>query len=329
MYCLNDVFEKIISEGSLLRGYKLALKGNSKSKTALEFYFNAEKYISELHEELKTDSYLPGKMFSFKIFDPKERVISAAPFRDRVLHQSICAELEPFFEKKFIFQTFACRKNKGTHKAVKQAQRYLKGNYWYLKSDIKKYFESIDHNILITELEKGIKDDRLMILLIKIIKSNCSIEGKGIPIGNLTSQYFANFYLSGFDHFVKDFLGVKRYARYMDDFVIFDSDKEKLKKLLSEVRLYLKDYLQLNLKEKATYINSRENGLSFLGWRIFPSVIRINNINLKRSLKKLKRREKEYIRSVIDDEKLLQSTTSVVGHIKYFDTDHLCRTIFK
>lgn len=329
MYGLNDVFEKIISEESLLRGYRLALKGNSKSKTAMEFWFNAEKYISELHEELKSDSYLPGKMFSFKIYDPKERVISAAPFRDRVLHQSICAELEPFFEKKFIFQTFACRKNKGTHRAVKQAQQYLKGNYWYLKSDISKYFESIDHNILITELEKEIKDKKFMSLLIRIIRPNCSTEGKGIPIGNLTSQYFANFYLSKFDHFIKDFLGVKGFIRYMDDFVIFDDDKENLKKLLSESRLYLKNHLRLNLKEKATYINSRENGLSFLGWRIFPNHIRINNINLKRSLKNLRIREKEYFRGVIDDEKLLQSTNSIVGHIKYFDTNNLCQTIFK
>lgn len=324
---LNNVYEKIICEDSLLHGYKLALKGNSKSKTAMEFYFNAEKYIQELHEELETGCYLPGELFSFKIFDPKERIISAAPFRDRVVHQAICVELEPFFEKKFIFHTFACRKNKGTHKAIIQAQKYIKKNKWYLKSDIKKYFNSIDHNILINELNKGIKDIKLMSLLEKIIISNSDASRKGIPIGNLTSQYFANFYLSKFDHYIKDYLGVTSYIRYMDDFVIFDNDKEYLKKLMSKLRIFLLTESGLELKERATFINSRENGLSFLGWRVFPSLIKINNINLKRSLRNLRHREREYLSGRIDDEKLIESSSSVMGHIKYFNTFKLCKNI--
>lgn len=328
MHCLNNIFEKIISEESLFQGYKRALKGNSKSKTAMEFYFNAEKNIDQLHEDLESGNYSPGELFSFTIYDPKERVISAAPFRDRVLHQAICAELEPYFERKFVFHTFACRKNKGTHKAIIQAQKYIRGSRWYLKSDIRKYFDSINHNILLTQLEKIIRDNKLLSLLEKIINANFAMPGKGIPIGNLTSQYFANFYLNRLDHYLKDFRGVGKYIRYMDDFVIFEDDKEVLKRLLADIRVFLWQELKLELKEKATYINSRENGLSFLGWRIFPNLIRINNSNLKRSLKNMRRREKEYSDSLIDDEKLIQSVSSIMGHIRYFNTRNLCFKVF-
>lgn len=328
MHRLNNIYEKIICEESLFQGYKRALKSNAKSKTAMEFYFNAEKNIDKLHDDLESGNYLPGELFSFTIYDPKERVISAAPFRDRVLHQAICAELEPFFEKKFIYHTYACRKNKGTHKAVLQAQKYIKGSRWFLKSDIRKYFDSIDHTILLTQLEKIIRDNKLVNLLGKIINANFVMPGKGIPIGNLTSQYFANFYLNRFDHYLKDFRGVGKYIRYMDDFVIFEDDKEVLKRLLADIRVFLLQELKLELKEKATYINSRENGLSFLGWRIFPNLIKINNSNLKRSLKKLGRREKEYSKGAIDEEKLIQSGSSVMGHIRYFNTRNLCLRIF-
>lgn len=204
----------------------------------------------------------------------------------------------------------------------------MRRNYWYLKSDIRKYFESIDHDILIMELEKGIKDTGLMNLLVKIIREVGSLPGRGIPIGNLTSQYFANFYLNKFDHYIKDYRGVKNYIRYMDDFVIFSEDKDYLKQLLKEFRTFLYLKLKLELKEKSTYINSRENGLSFLGWRVFPNLIRIHNSNLKRSLKNLRRREKEYNENAMDDEKLIQSVASITGHIKYFNTRSLCLKIF-
>jgi hypothetical protein len=173
-----------------------------------------------------------------------------------------------------------------------------------------------------------IEDEKLMRLLEKIIFSGCSVKGKGIPIGNLTSQYFANYYLSNLDHYIKDYLGVKSYIRYMDDFVIFDDDKEYLKKLLSELRIFIRNELMLELKESATFINSRENGLGFLGWRIFPNLIKINNTNLKRSLKNLRCKEREYLSGTIDDEKLLQSSSSIMGHIKYFNTFKLCENIF-
>ena len=294
--------------------YKKAFKGTNKNRETLSFNFYCENEIIKLIDELKTGSYKPSQYRKFVITDPKERVISVAPFRDRVIHHALVNILEPIFEKRFYYHSYACRKEKGVHKAIKQAQVYMRSNKWYLKSDISKYFASVDHKILFDITKSKIKDNRLLDLINAIIV-NGDDTGKGLPIGNLTSQFFANVYLDIFDHFIKEKLQIKSYIRYMDDFVLFDNDKENLKQDKQKIFDFLKAHLSLSLKERATFINQRLNGLSFLGRRIFLSTIRIKRENLKRCLKKLKTREKEYEENKINDIQYTQSVNSLMGYI--------------
>jgi len=201
------LFEKLCSFDNLRKSFKKAFKGSGKTKEACRFYFHLESELWKLENELKTGAYRPAKYRLFKIFDPKERTISVAPFRDRVVHHAAVQIIEPIFEPTFIFDSYATRKNKGTHKAIKKAGKLLKASFWYYKADISKYFDSVNHDILLELLQKKIKDSRLLNLLEIIIRNTGSI--KGLPIGNLTSQFFANVYLNPLDHFVKDDQRVK------------------------------------------------------------------------------------------------------------------------
>ncbi len=278
-----------------------------------------EKNVIEICDELKNETYNPKKHRDFYIYEPKERKISVADFRDRVVHHAIVNILEPIYEKVFIYDSYATRKDKGTHKAIIKAQDFLNKKEWFLKSDISKYFQSIETEILIEILNRKIRDKKL-IKLIKKILENGSIEGKGLPIGNLTSQFFANVYLDRLDHYVKDELGLKYYIRYMDDIVVFGDNAKKLKEIKNKIEEFIKLKLNLELKESATYINKRENGLSFLGKRVFNNLIRIKPENLKRSIKHLKKREYEYFTGKISEEKLIQSSQSILGMIGKYNT---------
>ncbi|MBU4486545.1 MAG: reverse transcriptase/maturase family protein [Candidatus Delongbacteria bacterium] len=326
---VNNLYGQVLSFENLMSAAKKALKGTKSKTESLEFYFNLESNLINLQNEIESEIYEPGGYKYFKVFEPKEREIAVAPFRDRVVHHAIVNVLEPIYEKIFISDSYATRKNKGTHKAVLKAQEMIKRNEWYFKSDIRKYFPSIDHDVIISILRRKIKDKRLLSLLEKVVR-NGGADGKGLPIGNLTSQFLANVYLDRFDHYMKDELGFKYYVRYMDDFVVFDNQKEKLKALRPEIEEFLKSELCLDLKEKATYINKRMNGLSFLGMRVFPATVRINRINLKRSVKKMQMKAELYLEGKIKDEKMSQSAQSITGYLKYFNTYKLrCDLIAK
>lgn len=320
----GDLFDKVCSFENLMKAFRKAFRG-TKNAEAEEFYFEAEKKILKLKQELENETYKPKEYKYFMIYDPKEREISVADFTDRVVHHAIVNILEPIYEKIFIYDSYATRKNKGTHRAILKAQRYMT-NSWYLKFDIRKYFYNIEHNIMMKIISRKIKDTRLLRLIEKIIKNN-KYE-KGLPIGNLTSQFFANIYLDIFDHYIKDELGIKCYIRYMDDCVIFSNSKEELKILRKQSELFLEKNLNLELKQEATYINSSLNGLSFLGKRIYRNQIRIKRENLKRSIKKMKMRKREFEKGKISLQSYSQSIESIVGLMKNYNTMELRRKIF-
>lgn len=321
------LFESLTSFSNLFLAAKKALKGAHGSQAAMEFFFNLENEIYDLQRELLTGDYRPGAYTYFYITDPKKRKISVAPFRDRVIHHALVNILEPIYEKRFIYDSYATRKNKGTHRAIARAQQFLRKNHWFLKSDIQKYFDSVDHQILKNILQRKIKDEKFLNVLFAII-DNGGANGKGLPIGNLTSQFLANVYLDVFDHFIKDQCGIKYYLRYMDDFIIFSNDKNQLKTLRNEIKLFLKGHLHLQLKEKATYINSSLNGLSFLGMRIFPKLIRIKRENLQRSLRKLRLRKKQFLNNKIDEQQWQNSFQSILEHLNIADSRSLKEFLF-
>ena len=249
---------------------------------------DCRKNLRSIQHKLALRQWLPGEYNTFTIHEPKERMITAAPFEDRVVHHAIMNIVEPYLERFSIHDSYACRRGKGLHKAIGRARNYQRRYPWFLKLDIRKYFDSIDHSILKSLLARRFRDSDLLELFSRIIDSAWTAPGKGLPIGNLTSQHFANFYLGYLDHFVKDTLGRKAYVRYMDDFCVWADSKAEMKTIKIAVEHFLGQRLNLNLKESATRLAPVKYGLPFLGFRLFPHTIRMKHETLKRFVRKIK-----------------------------------------
>ena len=326
----DEFFEQIATFENLLSAAKKAYKGKKDKYQVAKFYFGLEKEIILLRQELLTGTYQPLGYSIFKIYEPKERNICSADFRDRVVHHAIINVIGDKIEKRLIYDTYACRKGKGTHKAVKRAQKFSRKCKYFLKCDIRKYFESIDCQIMLNILEKiFFNNPDLLALIAKIVRHRPSYveEGKGLPIGNLTSQHFANLYLGELDHYVKDKLGVKSYVRYMDDFIVFHDEKKELRELLVLIENFCHAKLTLQLKSKVTKIAPVSEGLPFLGYRIFPNLIRIKRENLVRSKRKIKIRERDYLEGNITEKVFTNSVKSIFAHISHGNTLNLRRSI--
>jgi len=320
----GNLFKNLCSFENLCEAFRKAFKGSGRTEEACRFHFHVEKELLNLKRELESGTYHPARYRYFKTFDPKERTISVAPFRDRVVHHAVVRVIEPVFEPTFIFDSYATRKGKGTHKAVKRAQAFLKKGFYYYKADVLKYFDSVDHDILLSLVRRKIKDEKVLKLVERIIRnsdvSRGLAGGKGLPIGNLTSQFFANVYLDPLDHLIKDKMGVKSYIRYMDDVVFVSASKDYLKGAFKEVKKFLSDQLNLTLNPRSTFLNSRLNGLPFLGFRIFPNVIRVKRENLKRAKGKLKERKKEFHKGLITEDRFVMSARSMFEHLSFADS---------
>lgn len=251
--------------------------------------------IIALHEELKNKTYCHGGYHAFNIADPKPRNIHKASVRDRLLHHALYRVLYPFFDRKFIADSYSCRVHKGTHKAINRfrdfSYRATKNHMrtaWVLKCDIKKFFANIDHKILMGILEESIEDNDVMWLLCRVIESFSShTQGVGLPLGNLTSQLFVNIYMNEFDQFVKHKLKAKYYIRYVDDFVILSEDTSWLLELLPRIADFLEERLKLELHPKKISIKTLTSGVDFLGWVHFPDHRVLRTTTKRRMLRNL------------------------------------------
>jgi hypothetical protein len=279
----NFFFDYIIDYGNIRLAFLKALRGNRSSPVAISFCRNIDKNLASLRDKLISLNCGWGNYHSFLITDPKPRIISTAPFEQRIMHHAIMNVLEPVLERPLIYHSYACRKGKGTHAAVQYAFKQCKSKPCFLKLDIRKYFDSIDHEILKTQLKRLIKDTRVISLLDGIIDSYETEPGKGVPIGNLTSQFFANMYLAGLDHYILEKLHPSAYCRYMDDFVVWASSQVELKEMFVNINDYVIQNLKLSVKQPVFGKNSA--GLPFLGF-----LVKENGIYL---LQKSKRRVKE------------------------------------
>ena len=305
----GELQESFLSFENFYYAFKKAFKA-TKTQESWRFAFQLEEELKNLIDELSAGSYIPGKYRYFEIFEPKPRTISAAPFRDRVVHHALIRQLEPIFEQTFIFDSYATRKNKGTHAAARRAQNFCRKNIWYLKMDIRHYFASINHEKLVRQIARTIKDPFVLNLCRQIIAQGGD-GSKGLPIGNLTSQFFANVYLTSFDHMVKEELHVRHYIRYMDDFILFGNDRSLLKNHLVKIQNFL--YTNAELTVKFAYMNKCTGGIPWLGLRIFPNLIRIQRKNLQRTRTKIKKRHYEYKHGLISEESYSQSLAAVYG----------------
>lgn len=314
---VGNLWPEIVNFENLLRAAARAARGKRDRRAAARFLERLEPEALRLQRELEANTYQPGAPIRFVIRDPKERVISAAPFRDRVVHHAFMAPLEPVFERRMRPESFACRRGKGTHAALAHARRLLRRNGFFLKLDIEKCFDSIRQDVVVETLERVLKDRRVLELARTILRGPQSSPetGVGLPIGSLTSQWFANLVLDRLDHHVTAELRCGAYVRYMDDFVLFSEDKSRLRDLQEQVRAFVEATLRLRLKERATIFAPATEGLPFLGFRLYRGLIRVRPENLRRSKARLRARERAHARGELSEEKLADCVRSIVAHL--------------
>lgn len=281
----SNLIEKIAEPDNLRLAFWKARKAKEGKMEVAEFRKSLDKNLLSIRSELLTGNVQVGNYHYFTIFDPKERLICAASFRERVMHHTIMNVCHAKFEKFQIFDSYASRLSKGTYAALERASVFQKKFRWFLKLDVKKYFDTIDHAILKQMLAKRFKDNILLNVFNKIIDSYQTNSGKGLPIGNLTSQYFANHYLATADHFIKEKLQASAYVRYMDDMVIWSDDKNMLLRTAEEFKAFIEEELALCLKPFC--LNTTDKGLPFLGYVLYPDKIFLNNNSRKRFKSKL------------------------------------------
>ena len=287
MVACRDLWKDLCSYKNLELAFKNARKHKTLKPYVIDFEANLSKNLSLLRTELLLHSYRPKPLETFILRDPKTRKISKSDFRDRVVHHALCNVIEPLFEKCFISDSYANRIGKGTIKAIECFEHFkrkvthnLTAPAFVLKADVRHYFEEVDHAILLRILQRRIKDKRVMWLIRKILGNYSTKEGKSMPLGNLTSQFFANVYLNELDHFVKHTLRVKFYIRYVDDFVILYNSKAELEKYLQTIRVFLRENLALELHPTKSRIVSLHCGTEFLGLKIFShhKLIKLKNV---------------------------------------------------
>lgn len=339
------MYQQLHSWENLLLAYRKASKGKRGHANVAEFEYRLEDNLLELQHELRAKTYAPGKYHSFYIHDPKKRLISAAPFRDRVIHHALCNVIEPIWEQRFIFDSYANRVGKGTHRALDRAQEYARKYAYVLQCDVKQFFPSIDHAVLRAEFARLIRDENALWLCDQILQSGVGVlaeeyeteffEGddllsanrpRGLPIGNLTSQFWANVYLNGFDHFVKRELKCPAYVRYVDDFVLFSNDKRELLGWRSAIIQKLA-MLRLTLHEECAQMYPTRTGIPFLGFRVFPEFRRVKRRKVVHFRRKLRRLLEGYSTGGFSFEQLNASVQGWINHVRHADSWGLRRAV--
>jgi len=301
------------------------------------FAYDLESQLVRLQRELRSGVYRPSGYRSFMIFDPKPRRIYAAAFRDRVVHHSLCAAIEPIFDGMMIYDSYACRKGKGTHAALARLDNFWrscesKGVAYVLRLDISKYFFSIDHQVLGELVCRRLREKPVRDLVWVILGSLSTGDGvgMGIPIGNLTSQLFANVYLDQLDHFAKEILRIPHYIRYMDDIAIFANDKFMLWEWLAEVGRFIGECLHLDLNPGSTWIRPAREGIPWLGFRVLaPGRRRLSRRMVTRAARRLRELARAFCVGKIGLDEVQQRLQSWIAHANYGDTWRLRTSLFK
>ncbi len=327
----GNLFEQVVSWGNLYLAAGLAGRGKTSRATVARFFFHLETELLDLQAELQVGAWRPSSYHTFHIRDPKPRRISAADFRDRVVHHALMRVLDPLFERRQFGHSYACRRGKGTHAAVSYAQRLARRFPYFLKGDVDRYFETVDRRLLAALLRRMLKDPRLLEILDRIIAAPVAgaAPGLGLPIGNLTSQYFANHFLGQLDDFIQRQLRVPGYLRFMDDVLIFGSSKPELHRWRAEIRAFLADVLRLRLKEKVTWIAPVRDGIPFLGFRVFPGMIRLQGRRWQRVRRKIRGREQAYREGRLSAAALARSVQSSAAHVGHAASRRLRRRFFE
>lgn len=340
---IKNIFPLIYDFENLFNAYKKAIKCKRYRADVMEYTDRLEENLIELQNELIWKTYSVGRYNIFYVYEPKKRMIMSLQFKDRVAQHAIYSVLNPYFEKQFISDSYACRAGKGTHRAIRQLQRWLRKTdrslkrFYYLKLDISKYFYRVDHEVLMGILQRKIADKDLLHVLSVII--NCEdthfglplgadvgnvaydelLGEVGLPIGNLTSQMFANLYLNELDQHCKHHLHLHYYIRYMDDIIILHHDKKYLERIKQDIAKFLADNLHLQLNSK-TCIRPTSMGIEFVGFRVWSTHIKLRKKTAEKMKKRLKYQFAAYRNGEIDRETLDRSIASYRGILQHFNS---------
>lgn len=324
-----SLWNEVISFEALYAAYRRARRAKRSRPESLRFSAHLDHEILRLQAELLNGTYRPGPFRRFMIHDPKPREIAAPAFRDRVVHHSLCAAIGPLCERRFIYDSYACREGKGTHAAATRLQVFIRaatehGDVWALKADVAGYFASISHDLLEAQLHRIVTDPQIRWLINRILASEAEgadLPRRGLPIGALTSQLFANVYLDPLDHFAKEGLHTRWYIRYMDDFVMLSRDKQQVRDWCDATAQFLSQCgLRLNPK---TAILRAAHGIPFVGYRIWPCYRRIRQSTLRRIRRRLRDLQGQYASQQVDATALAKSLQSWAAHLAHADTGRL------
>lgn len=308
----GNLFEEIVDRENLRLAFVKTVRGKRDRVVTRRFAAGLENELGNMVAALHSGTFPLGQYRQFVIHDPKRRIITAPCFAERVLHHAVMNICEPKFENWLINDTFACRPDRGRAAALTRSKLFARRFAYFIKLDIRRYFDSIPHTILLSRLEKLYKDHRLLGLFRDIVGSFRGHIGIGLPIGSLTSQHLANFYLGWFDRYVKEILRVKGYVRYMDDMALWADSPADLKAALAAGRTYLRDQLELEIKGEPSP-NRTLQGMSFLGCRVFQNRITLNRRSRLRFRRKLGHIERKFLRGEIDELELQQRSTSLLA----------------
>lgn len=318
----GSLWPEVVAWDNLYRSFFQARKGHRYNPEVLRFQDSLEENLTTVHHHLLNKTWLPGPWREFWIYDPKSRLIQAPPFDDRVVHHALVDVVEPYFEQKMIVDSYACRSGKGTHRAAARVQHHQRmaklnwGKVYALKADISKYFPSINHEVMLAILARTIRDKDVLWLCEQLIR-NSGYDARGIPVGALSSQLFANVYLDPFDHFVKDELGVRHYVRYMDDFVILGRSKEGLREVKARIEEYLAIELRLALNPKTTIFPTDSRMIDFAGYRICETHMLPRKRTIKRVKSSFRDLSKAYAAGEIDLEYVKPRLMSFLGYVQH------------
>jgi len=322
----GNLFERIAAFDNLELAYRKASRGRSMDRAVLKFRDRLEENLIQMQNELIWGMYTPGKYFVFSVYEPKERLIYAAPFRDRVMHHAVMNILEPLWDGLFISDSFACRKGKGVHAGLDRVTSMLQsahdmwgGRAFCLQADISKYFPSINHHVLMSIIKRKIKCKRTLDLLDQIVfieGDRDDVDSHNLPIGNLISQWCANIYLNELDMFVKHELKVTHYARYMDDFILLHHNKAELHRMLELVDAFLANKLCLSLNKK-TSIFPVEQGIDLMGFRLWRDHRLLRKSSARRMVSRLRYMRARYAEGKIPMSKVRQRVGSWLAHCSH------------
>jgi retron-type reverse transcriptase len=339
----GNLWESLVSWDNLVLAARKAQRQKRGRVAIQRFYFDLERELLKLQGELEDSSYRPGQFRSHWIYRPKCRLISAAPYRDRVVHHALMNVLEPILDHHFHYDSYACRKNKGAHAAANRLQSLMRRYKYALQCDIRKYFPSIDHKILKATFRRLIKDNKVLWLMDLIVDYSNEqervvnwFEGddlftpierpKGLPIGNLTSQWFANWMLNDLDHFITSSLGIGGYVRYCDDFVLLHNDRQVLKEASSEIRQHLAQ-IRMRLHEHKLSVKPVCAGVTFVGYRIWPTHRLIRKANIRLFRRRVGWMRRAYANRDIDWVDIKIRLDSWIGHARHADSQQLIRRL--